>query len=374
MPSDPPSTKNSTCQIQPYNHKQHSYSHIPLHRRSELLLMFVASFHSSVKRRPVSPSALTGPRLQSVFDQMGMKWQEAQWGCRTSLMSPRWKKLTESQRRGRTSCLHVSFGGNVVQPRSSFPSRLLSFFLVFFFFESLLLTFPSLFLCALPSFTLSLSLFFLFILISSFDPSIFPPFLASVFSSSHPSCRLYTECWKQHFYFSSCTSPAVKAEVFPLLDVQCVKFCRDRQVSSVKSKIWLDYKVTPHISMWISQSRSRRLSGEFTGTLMDDVSLHDLGRHPALGANGLHISALKMNISICGWYHHRHVRRRLNAPQCLLESKSQMIWEDVSALLHFLLFSFILQTELTSSSSSLWFASSVYVSLFLWIYLLGILH
>lgn len=108
-------------------------------------------------------------------------------------------------------------------------------------------------------------------------------------------------------------------KVFPLLHAQSVKFCKDRQVSSppqdrLKSNIWLDYKVTPHIFVWSTQQSDavRGLSGVFTGTLMDDVPRHDLRLHRALRANDLHLSALKVNISICRWYRHRQAHRRPN--------------------------------------------------------------
>lgn len=83
-----------------------------------------------------------------------------------------------------------------------------------------------------------------------------------------------------------------------------------------------------------SQRRCWGLSGVFTGTLMDDVSRHNLGRHPALRVNDLHISALKMNVSICGRYRHRHVHRRLDVHEGLVKSQWEAVkWSEGKFLL-----------------------------------------
>lgn len=135
------------------------------------------------------------------------------------------------------------------------------------------------------------------------------------------------------------------SKVFPLLPPQSVKLF---QVSSPPQDSNQNYdsiiKTTPRIFMW-NMSSSRRhgeggSAGCFMGTLMDDVSQHDLDHHPPLRVNGLHVSVQKVNISICSWYRHRQVHRHLN----VTESKSQMrcsgmVWEEVSGLKHFLLFS-----------------------------------
>ena len=114
--------------------------------------------------------------------------------------------------------------------------------------------------------------------------------------------------------------------------------------------------------MWNMSSSQRHgdggSAGCFTGTLMDDVSRHDLGRHPALRVNGLHVSVLKVNISICSWYCHRQVHRRLNVTDSKSQMRcSEMFWEEVSGLKHFILFSPVQQTE--SRSSDLLYISNL---------------
>lgn len=97
----------------------------------------------------------------------------------------------------------------------------------------------------------------------------------------------------------------------------CLKFCccclcTDSQVSSpsVQSNTRLLHKATPRIFMWSNQPSerlSRRHSGTFPWTLMDDVSLHDLGRHPAplwkwpprLGAKKEHFTLRLASLRTC---------------------------------------------------------------------------
>lgn len=148
----------------------------------------------------------------------------------------------------------------------------------------------------------------------------------------------------KHFHCST----AVKTKVPPLLYMSSMyssaKTDRLHLPRTVKSKIWLDYKVTPHIFMWNTQ-QSETVQGAQQGVYRDTdgrcVSAQPRPSPGSLCKWPPHLSAKNehSNMSLVSSQTCPQTSERPREFGEVVVRSSEMIWEDVSALQCLVLFS-----------------------------------
>lgn len=163
----------------------------------------------------------------------------------------------------------------------------------------------------------------------SVSPEIFSCQRRSDFLTLNRFCEMIQTRWVfllQMLEDFQCPS-GVQTKVLPLLYMSSTygsaKTCRVHPPGLLNQKhdSIIKWHLTYSRGARSSQRRCGGHSGVFAGTLMDDVSQHNLGRHPALRVNDL-------RISICGRYRHGHVHRRLHVHEGLKCQCEAVKWSE----------------------------------------------
>lgn len=95
-----------------------------------------------------------------------------------------------------------------------------------------------------------------------------------------------------------------------------------QKLAGFKSEMSLDYKITLHIFMWNMQQADQRAQRGVYGNAVGPCVSARPCPHPAFRANGLYVSVLKMDISMCSWHQCGHVQRHLRV------HVDSTLWQD----------------------------------------------